>query len=351
VNATVIIPFHSNLPHLALSLPAARRSMPVAEILVVADGAVDDCRSLALASAARVIDVAGPSGPAVARNRAAAEATGDVLLFLDSDVVPSPDALIGMCRVLESEPDLAGIFGAYDLEPPESRFMSQYRNLSHARIHETGGRDAGTFWAGLGAMRADVFRQMGGFDERFRRPSVEDIDLGYRVRRAGHRLRLDPTFRGRHLKRWTLWSSMVTDIRARGIPWTQLIHRYGVWSNDLNTRQDLRWSVVLAWVLAGSLVALVVTPWAGLAGLGALLALVALNRHYYAWFVKQRGLGFALRVIPVHVLHHVCNGVSFTVGTLMYLGTRLGVRLPGALPASGWAPDLTRVDAVLRSGR
>jgi GT2 family glycosyltransferase len=318
--------------------------MPAAEILVAADGAVDDCRSLAAASGARVIVIAGPSGPAVARNRAAAEATGDVLVFVDADVVATPDALAGMCQLLESEPDIAGVFGAYGLKPPESNLMSQYKNLSHAYIHEAGNREATTFWAGLGAMRTSVFRQVGGFDERFRRPSVEDIDLGYRVSRAGHRLRLDPRFRGEHLKRWTIWSSIATDIRARGIPWTQLIFKYRALSNDLNTRLSLRWSVVLVYVLVGSLLATIATPRAGLPAFGALLAIVTLNCRYYRWIARQRGFVFAVKVLPAHVLHHFCNGVSFTVGTTMYLCSRLGIRLPGALPACPWTADCTRVD-------
>lgn len=336
---TIIIPFHRNLQQLAQSLPAARRSLPRAEILIAADGAVEDCRPLAAASAARVIIVPGPSGPAVARNRAAAEATGEVLVFVDADVVAAPDSLAGMCQLLDARPDIAAVFGAYDLNPPEPNFFSQYKNLSHACIHEMGNAEAATFWAGLGAIRTDVFRGVGGFDERFRRPSIEDIDLGYRVRQAGYRLRLDPAFRGTHLKHWTLWSSIVTEIRARGVPWTQLIHKYGALSNDLNTRIELRLSVILAYLIAASIIAAPFLPFAStLTGVAALAVLVVMNRRYYAWFHRQRGLWFALRVVPAHVLHHLCNGVSFLVGTAAHLGARVGVPVPGALPTSDWMP-------------
>jgi GT2 family glycosyltransferase len=336
LDVTIIIPFHRNLEQLARSLPAARRSLPTAEILVVADGAVEDVRPLAAQSAARVIEIPGPRGPAVARNRAAAAATGDVLVFVDADVVPAPDALRGMCRLLDANSDLAAVFGAYDLEPPERNFMSQYKNLSHACIHEGGNPEAATFWAGLGAIRTDTFRQVGGFDERFARPSVEDIDLGYRVRRAGHRLRLDPRFRGTHLKRWTFWNSVVTDIRARGIPWTQLIYRYGALANDLNTRLELRLSVVLSYLILASVVTMVAWPRAGLLSGASLVVLVAVNWRYYAWFAKRRGVWFAIRVVPAHALYHLCNGVSFAVGTIAHWGARRGVRVPGALPVSDW---------------
>jgi GT2 family glycosyltransferase len=321
--------------------------MPAAEIIVAADGAIEDCRPLAEASAARVIEIAGPSGPAVARNRAAEVAGGDILLFVDTDVVPAPQSLPGLCHVLEAEPELGGVFGAYDLEPPEPNFMSQYKNLSHACVHEMGNPEAGTFWAGLGAVRTAAFRKVGGFDERFRRPSAEDIELGYRIRRAGYRLRLDPRFRGKHLKKWTVTSSIVTDVQARGIPWTQLIHRHGALANDLNTRHELRWSVVLSYVLVLSLLAMPFFFAAGLVALVALAALVALNAPYYRWFVKHRGWAFACRVVPAHILYHLCNGVSFVAGTIVHLGTRLGIRVPGALPEPPWppAPVLERTTA------
>lgn len=309
--------------------------MPAAEIVVAANGAVDDCRPLAAAYGARVIDVAEP-GPGVARNRAAAEVSGEVLVFVDADVVAAPDALAGMCRLLECEPEIAGVFGAYGVQPAEANLLSQYRNLSHAYVHEVGDREATTFWAGLGAMRASVFWEVGGFDERFGRPSVEDIDLGYRVRRAGHRLRLDPRFRGEHLKHWTIWSSIATDIFARGIPWTQLILKYRVLANDLNTRHELRWSVVMAYLCVGALLMAIHTSWAVVPALGALLAMVGLNRGHFRWLVGQRGVTFALQVIPVHLFHHLCNGLSFGFGVAIYFGARLGLRLPGAIPLSAW---------------
>ena len=336
MRVTVVIPFHRNLGQLQQSLPAARHSMPSAEIIVAADGALDDCRPLAATCGARVVEISGPAGPAVARNRAVAGASGDIVVFVDADVVVMPDAIPGMCRLLDTSPDIAAVFGAYDLAPAEPNFMSQFKNLSHSYVHEKGNPEAVTFWAGLGAVRTAVFRAVGGFDERFGRPSVEDIELGYRIVAAGHRIRLDPRFRGTHLKHWTFLNCVATDLRARGIPWTQLIHRRGDARNDLNTSVALRFSVLTAYLAVFSAVVAGVVPLALVATVFLLLVLVALNLDYYRWFVRHRGPTFALRVLPVHLVHHLSNGVSFIVGTVLHIAGRWGLRLPGALPLSVW---------------
>jgi glycosyltransferase involved in cell wall biosynthesis len=348
VRATIIVPFHRNAVHLRACLAALSQSVPDLELIVAADGAVEDCAPLARACAAKVVVIPGPAGPAVARNRAAASARGDILVFVDADVVAAADAIGGMCEFLESNPAIDGVFGAYDHKPPADNFVSQFKNLSHTYVHERGNRAASTFWAGLGAVRAQAFRTIGGFDERFLRPSVEDIDLGYRLVAAGFALRLDPTFRGTHLKRWTFWSCVVTDIRARGIPWTQLILRFRARPNDLNTSFSLRSSVALAYGILVSLTLLAVTAWAGVATMAMLAALVALNSPYYRWFARQRGWLFALRVVPLHFVHHLCNGVSFLIGTIVYMARRAGITLPGALPAEAWPAGVPSHHRVAR---
>ena len=230
----------------------------------------------------------------------------------------------------------------YDDQPDDPGFVSQCRNLAHSYIHRGSPGEAQTFWCGLGAVRANVFRLVSGFDERFSRPSVEDIDLGYRIRAEGWRILLDPGIEGKHLKRWTLRSSFISDIRDRGIPWTQLVHRYGGLHDDLNLAVKHRVSVVLAYILALSLILAFWWPISLLLGVASVAALWYLDRAYYRYFARHRGVGFALAWFPLHALHHLCNGVSFGIGTLLYVCHRWsGLALPGALPVTPW-PAATR---------
>jgi hypothetical protein len=214
-----------------------------------------------------------------------------------------------------------------------------------------GAGDARTFWAGLGAVRTEAFRAIGGYDQRFRRPSVEDIDLGYRLTRRGGRIVIDPGLNGTHLKRWTLRSSVVSDVRDRGVPWTQLIQRYGM-STDLNLGWALRLSVACAYLLLLLAVIGLWQPRLWWALPLPLALLLWLNAAYYRHFVRTRGLLFGGGVVAAHALHHLCNGVSYVVGRGLHLmQTRYGVTTAWTLPAEPaadeplrrWSPDQSSV--------
>src|SRR5690606_33390465 len=144
-------------------------------------------------------------GPARARNRGAELAKGDIVFFLDADVRVHPDTIESFLQTFAAQPDVAAVFGSYDTHPGSPALIAQYKNLFHHFVHQNASEDAGTFWSGCGAVRREIFLAMNGFDAgRYERPCIEDIDLGMRLCRAGHRIVLNKAMQGSHLKRWTL---------------------------------------------------------------------------------------------------------------------------------------------------
>jgi hypothetical protein len=121
----------------------------------------------------------------------------------------------------------------------------------HAYVHQKGSHQASTFWSGCGAIRRSVFMNHSGFSETYRRPAVEDIELGYRLKRDGCKILLDRGVLVTHLKRWTFWNLIKTDILDRGIPWTELIMRDRRMPDDLNLQLSQRVSVALTFLLVG----------------------------------------------------------------------------------------------------
>jgi cellulose synthase/poly-beta-1,6-N-acetylglucosamine synthase-like glycosyltransferase len=272
---------------------------------------------------ARVLRLPKNAGPAAARNHGAHHAQGDILFFVDADVVIGPGVVRYVLELFAERPDLAAVFGSYDAFPRARSLVSQYRNLLHHFVHQNGSPEASTFWAGCGAIRRSVFQELGGFDgRRFPHPSIEDIELGYRLRQAGYRILLDKSLQGTHLKRWTLCSVIRTDIFYRAVPWSHLILERMKVPDDLNLKVGQRLSAVLV-ALASIFLVLAVFRFELLVlGAVTLLGVIILNRKLFAFFSQQRGFLFAARCIPLHLLYYLYSGLS-------YLSVWVGFQLKG----------------------
>lgn len=302
------------------------------EIIVVDDASMDDSAAVAARYADTVIRLPGmPHGPAYARNRGFEVSRGEFVMFFDSDVVVHRDTIRRFAEVLVAHPPAGAVFGSYDDTPADPGFISQYRNLLHHFVHQQNAGEVETYWAGAGAIRRKAFQDVGMYDEwHFARPQIEDIELGGRIRQLGVTILLEPSIQVKHLKRWTFAGMVRTDLRDRGIPWARLLsHRGAVlatktlnlrWTEKLNT--FLVWLGVLllgvsAWQRSWLLLAL---------ALACPLTALAFSTPLIGFFRRTRGLWFAIRVVPVHLLYYLLNGISFGFGLL--LQQTIGAPLP-----------------------
>jgi GT2 family glycosyltransferase len=305
--------FHRCLKNLTQADPAAH------EIIVVADGETDGSSNEAESVGALVVRLPIQGGPAQARNRGAHAATGSVLLFIDSDGAIYSDTIGKVAAIFEGDPGLAALLGSYDDDPGAANFLSQYKNLLHHYVHQTGREEASTFWGACGAIRREVFLALDGFDESYRCPSIEDVELGYRLKQAGYRIRLCKELQVKHLKRWGVFSLLRSDLLDRALPWTELILRHRRLLNDLNLRLSNRISAVLVCGLAVSLLG----AWwrTELLGLAVVLGLLlsALNAPLYLFFYRKRGLRFTLQAIPWHCFYYLYSTIAFAVGALLHI--------------------------------
>jgi len=288
------------------------------ELIVVDDGSRDDSASLALSSGARLFATArASSGPAAARNRGAEEAAGRVLCFIDADCEVHPATLGRIASAFEDDAALSALFGSYDDEPAAPNFVAQYKNLLHHHTHQNGRGEASTFWAGCGAVRRDFFLKVGGFDPaRYPRPSIEDIELGYRMRDAGGTIRLDPSITVKHHKAWSLRSLLASDVFDRALPWSRLMLGRKHLTNDLNVDARGRLSAIAALILV---LAVCATPLLHVAAFGAIAAaalLIVLNRSLYGFLLRSRGAWFLVRALPLHWLYFLYSSAAFGIASV-----------------------------------
>jgi glycosyltransferase involved in cell wall biosynthesis len=321
---SVIVPVRNGKTHLPRCLEALSRSEFASfEVIVVDDCSTDNTPQIAEQYGARCLRTPQTMGPGGARNLGAHSADGEILAFVDADVVLPPGALRLIAEDFEGDANLAAVFGSYDDRPAWQTFVSQYKNLMHHYVHQISSESAATFWAGCGAIRKAVFEEFSGFDgAKYTAPSIEDIALGLELARCGRRILLDKRLQVKHLKRWTIRNLLRADIFYRAVPWSQLILNSRRLPRDLNLTYSSRASslltgllTVVVLLLGLTLTGLMHLPSALLFVVLAFLCLMLLllNRDVYRFFVRKRGWWFAARSVLAHWCYYLYSGVTFFV--------------------------------------
>ncbi|MBT8041133.1 MAG: glycosyltransferase [Xanthomonadales bacterium] len=328
---SVVIPAYNAGEDLDRCLAAVMRSDYPAEEVIVVDDASTEASTAEIASrhGATLLRMARQSGPGLARNRGAEAARGEVLMFTDADVLLHADAIGRAVETLVAEPGVAAVFGSYDDRPTHPSFLSRYRNLYHHWNHQVANDEASTFWTGCGAIRRNVFLEHQGFSCEFGRPSIEDIELGYRLRANGHRIRLQKDMLGTHLKEWTFGDMVKTDVMRRGAPWVALLLRHPGSPPDLNLNLAARIATAFAGLFVLFLLLMVpglpwslpFWPWV-LVPMSAVGAIAWIQRDFLGLLRRRFGPWAAAGALPLQLLFFICCGLAVPLGYLRHWAWR-----------------------------
>lgn len=318
LRVSVIIPVYNGAATLPTSLRALQEQTRLPdEVIVVNDGSTDGSADVARGFGTRVISQHN-TGPAAARNRGAAAAGGDILLFTDADCAPAPDWVERMVAAF-ADPNVAGAKGTYRTRQRGlvARFVQAEYEDRYDRMRPLEAIDfIDTYSAGY---RRDVFISSGGFDTSFPTASVEDQEFSFRLAEAGHRLVFVPDAQVFHTHDRTLGEY------ARRKFWigywkVRVMREHpGKLVRDSHTPQVLKLQIGLAAVGA-----LLIVGWAlnwhlALAGLLAWTVLLASSLPFLANLVRRDPA-----VVPLAPL------LLFVRAWALGLGFLIGLFLPAA---------------------
>lgn len=257
---SVVIPTYNRRDSVRMTLDGlAQQTYPAAsfEVIVVSDGSTDGTDALlaeyARASPYVLRPVAQPNGgPARARNRGIAEARGEVIVFLDDDVEPSPELLAihathhvgddGQVVIAPMLPDPAlrwhePSWIAWEHAMLEKQYMAW-------RTGEWQGCGPHHFYSGNASLRRAYLEAVGGFDEHF--PRQEDVELAVRLeRQCSVQFVYDPAARGTHRpqRRFASWLAVpyaygqLDVVRARRGDTSWATVRHGYHARNVLTRR------------------------------------------------------------------------------------------------------------------
>lgn len=227
MDISVIVPAHAKPNRLKLTLAGIRgqENYGQFEVIVVADGATEGVHDvLDEQDNAKVIYTPG-LGRSGARNAGAKEARGDLLVFMDDDILVESSFLNAHLNAQKETPGLVHgqlreIFGLIKVENPEDGGIA-CPPIDKQLLERGGWTSAGirlivntleqavetkkyaSWLCSAGAnisCTKDDWRKVGGFDERFGTLwGLEDLDFGYRFHQAGINIALSEEARGFHM--------------------------------------------------------------------------------------------------------------------------------------------------------
>ncbi len=317
LTVSVVVPAFNAAPILKNCLDALQsQTHPPDEIIVVDDGSTDDTFQVAQRLGARVYRQAN-QGPAAARNCGTQNARGDLILFTDADCEPIPEWIANMIAPFANS-QISGTKGAYHTRQREwiARLIQLEYEIRYERMARLPRIDFIDSHAA--AYRREVLLKYGGFDPFFpSNRSVEDIDLSFRLARAGVWMVFVPSARVWHRHPTSLWLYLKRKFS------------YGWWRALLYLRfpekmmGDAHTAPVLKAQFALLALALIFFAggiiWLPLAAIGgaafAIFLATTLSFTHWAW---SRDKPVALAWIPVTVLRVAMQGAGLGLGLVWY---------------------------------
>jgi GT2 family glycosyltransferase len=291
------------------------------EIVMVDDGSTDQSRAIGSNFPVRIVPTAGRVGPAAARNLGARMAEGDVILFIDSDVMVRKDTLDVLVDRM-GQGDIEGVIGVQAADMRHRNLVSQYKNIWMRWTYLRKQGDVPLFYTTAAAIRREAFLRAGGFDQGYATPNVEDTAFGQKLARLGIRVRVEPALEVEHVKRYSLAGLLRTDFdRAVSLTRLKLRARRDLAQNNTSVPGSYMVSVPLATLAAPCLVVGVVFGWPVLAaaGIAALAGTLGLNYGFLNAIRASDGWKRALAAIPLLWAELLVVGVGTGVGMLSYL--------------------------------
>ncbi|MEV4625091.1 glycosyltransferase family 2 protein [Micromonospora sp. NPDC049523] len=317
---SVIVPNYNYAESLDLCLRSILdQTYPNVEILVVDDCSTDQSIAVAETLGVRVISTGVNGGCGQARNIGAANTSGDLLCYVDSDLVMAPDAVANAVRLLADDATIGAVCGIEDPEPLlHDTAVARYRGLQYHYWSISSEGDISFLFPAVCVIRRDVFDEIGPFNPALRQ--TEEVDYGYRLTRR-YRMVLTSDVHGRHDHDHEL-RGLLRKLFHRGRLRIPLYARARRFSKGFETASRAGGSLAAFAVLPALVAPLLFGPWAAVLPAGLLVTSLALDAGMYGFVRRRHGVPFLVFFAGLHFVVNVTITLGVATGALQWLGSR-----------------------------
>ena len=292
---SVVVPCYNSSATISDCIKSLIQNTPKqTEIVVVDDGSEDNSTELIETYIGRVkLIEAKHGGAAYARNVGIQNSSGDIIIFVDSDVIITEGSVSKLIEPL-SDSDVVATQGSY-MNLLKDNIVSRYEQRQIEMRLGDREKPITSFATYFLAIRRECLVGSGGFDERFKTSSVEDTMLSYRVGGMGKILYV-PSAKVYHRHRSTVWSYMrkqFTHSKNRAMLYRKYPKKVG---GDTYTTKKVMIQPVLAFLS----LFVVMNYWVGIIAWDV-LALIQLDDTIKVGGVKLRVVTYFLNLARAYV--------------------------------------------------
>ena len=331
----------NSIPQVSVVIPAYNSEATIAKLLnaVTSENynsyeciVIDDCSTdktvgvIKSFSNVKYIKMSKNSGPSAARNRGIDESRGDIIIFIDSDIVPISGFIAEFMRLFSVNPDISAISGIYS---KESLFydgmVEDYRNLQFHYWKKSSLGTGSNFVASIGAAKKEDILEIGKFNTKYKKADVEDYEIGHRFEQYGKKILVTDSVQGRHNAENTM-SKLMNVLFNRTREYVPLFMKRIKLENHYAT--PLRSiPIIFSPILLILIILSVFEPnslaWAFLF---YFITIVLPDFGLYTFIYRERG---CWKFVLYAVIHLICNFVMFTgllVGFLYWLKQFINIK-------------------------
>lgn len=318
---SVIIPVKNGGKTLGACLKAVHHSYySHIEIIVVNDHSTDDSVETAEKHGCAVFHLKETTGANHARNMGASQAKGDILLFIDADIIVKRETILGIVETLE-EDDVDAVVGIYTAKHRNESLISQYKNLWIRYSYLKSPPAIDWLFGSISGIKSEAFSKSRGFNGALlSRQGNDDIELGKRFARSKLNVVLNTDLEVEHLKRYNLCSFAVNEFnRSSGFAETAVRMRETARSlahGFANVYPSFIISAVFSILLAAFVPLVLLTGISKWYLAGAAAFYLLLNIRFLNYLEQARGLFAMLVMIPFLFLDHLLCFAGSAAGTV-----------------------------------
>ena len=318
---SLIIPVKNGGQTIDACMRAIRRSYyKNVEIIVVDDHSTDDTPGIARRHECTVLQLVDGNGANRARNYGAQHARGEILIFLDADIMVRRDTVLFAVERLEEE-GLDAVVGLYSARHRNENFVSQYKNLWVRYSYLKSPAVIDWLFGAISAIKRTAFEKIGGFDVGLiNTQGTEDIELGKRFAQARMNVVLDSDIEVEHLKYYTL-RSFIRNEFTRSVGFAELATKLGETVSSVGRGfANVYPSFIISTIISVILLAILAASMTGMVPAWSIVAAavfyLGMNIRFLNYLEQVRGLFAMLVMIPFLFIDHLVCFAGSVVGVL-----------------------------------